>query len=147
MYFYEENYDLAIENYSKALAITPNDAYVYSKFATSLWQKDLIEEAIIAYKNAIDADDTYAPAYNNIGVVFLDGKNDLFSAKNAFKEAIKCQPNYVMAHFNLGRVYEKLGSKVKAAKCYSKALSLNREKPETDDELIETSIQKLFEVC
>ena len=146
LYFDEEDYEKAIENYTKSLSLNPNDAYVYSKFATSLWQKDLIEESIIAYKNAIDKDDTYAPAYNNLGVVYLDGKNDLFSAKDCFEEAINNSPEYVMAHFNLGRVYEKFDNKVKAAQCYSKALTLNKENPETDDELIENSIQKLFEV-
>ena len=146
LYFDEEDYELAMENYSKSLALNPNDAYVYSKFATSLWQKEMVEESIIAFKNAIDSDDTYAPAYNNLGVVYLDGKNDIFAAKDAFKEAIKTQPDYVMAHFNLGRVYEKFDNKVKAAQCYAKALSLNKENPETDNELIEESIQKLFEV-
>lgn len=146
LYFDEENYELAMENYTKSLSLNPNDAYIYNKYATSLWQKDMTEEAIIAYKTAIDKDDAYAPAYNNLGVVYLDGKKDLFSAKDSFEEAIKKSPEYVMAHFNLGRVYEQFGDKIKAAKIYSKALSLNNENPETDNELIEDKIKQLFEV-
>lgn len=146
LYFDEEEYGLAIENYTKSLSLNPNDAYIYSKYATSLWQKDMTEEAIVAYKTAIDKDETYAPAYNNLGVVYLDGKKDLFSAKDAFEEAVKQSPEYVMAHFNLGRVYEQFGDKVQAAKIFSKALKLNEEKHETDKELIEDKIRQLFEV-
>lgn len=146
VYFDEEDYKHAKEYYTKSLSINPDDAYVFNKYATSLLQNNMTEEAIIAYKNAIKKDKNYAPSYNNLGVVCFDEKKDLLTAKSCFEKAIEKNPEYVMAHFNLGRVYEQLGDKINAAKNYSEALKLNCQNPETDNELIENKIKKLFEV-
>ena len=146
LYFDEEDYKNAKEYYTKSLSLNPDNVYVFNKYATSLWQINMTEESVIAYKNAITKDNNYAPSYNNLGVVYFDGKNDFLSAKSCFEKAVELNPEYVMAHFNLGRVYEQLGDKVNAAKNYSDALKLNCQNPETDNELIENKIKELFEV-
>lgn len=146
IYFEEADYDLALSNYSKSIELNNNDAYVLNKFATALWQKDLTEEAIIAYKNAIDINTDYAAAYNNLGVVYLDGKNMLFEARECFVTAIEKDENYTMAYFNAGRTSEALGDKIQAAKFYQKALILNQENQEITDIDIQDKINSLFEV-
>ena len=146
VYFDVEDYEHSKEYYAKSLALNPDNAYVFNKYATSLWQNNMTEEAIIAYKNAISKDENYTPSYNNLGVVYLDGKNDLMSAKLCFEKASEKNPEYVMACFNLGRVYEQLGDKINAAKNYSRASELNRKKHEIENELIEEKLQQLFEV-
>ena len=70
------------------------------------WEKDCIEKAIIFYSKAIELDSTYDIAYNNLGVVFLDGLGDATRAIDYFKTAIEINPSYVLAHFNLARSYE-----------------------------------------
>lgn len=144
LYFEEEDYNKAVDYYSKSLSINPNDAYVCNKFATALFKKGFIEDAIIAYKNAIDADCTYAPAFNNLGAVYLENKNMLSEAKDCFEEAISIDKNYIAAHFNAARTYESLGDKISAAKLYSKALFLNKDKNELSNNDIEERIHALF---
>lgn len=146
LYFSNEDYDLALENYAKSIELNRNDAYVFNKFATTLWQKDFVEEAIIAYKSAIDINPEYAPAYNNLGVVYLDGKNMLSEAKDCFETSIEKDDKYIMAYFNAGRVCEKLGDKIQAAKYYGKAGDLNSISNEIQGLDIENKIHDLFEV-
>ena len=107
--------------------------------------KDCIEKAIIFYSKAIELDSTYDIAYNNLGVVFLDGLGDATRAMDYFKTAIEINPNYVLAHFNLARSYETINEKISAAKQYQKALNLNKTRNELDSKLIEERLYKLFE--
>ena len=146
IYFDLEEYDKALENYAKSIELDKSDAYVFNKFATALWQKDYTEEAIIAYKNAIDTNPDYAPAYNNLGVVYLDGKNMIQEAKDCFEAAIEHDKEYTMAYYNAGRAYEAVNDKVQAAKFYGQAAKLNAEKNELKDINIDEKIRTLFEV-
>ena len=106
---------------------------------------DIIEKAIIYYSKAIELDSSYDIAYNNLGVVFLDGLGDSQRAMEYFKTAIAINPSYVLAHFNLARSHEVLDEKIQAAKQYQKALNLNKEKNEMDQKIIEDRLYKLFE--
>ena len=112
----------------------------------ALWQKNYIEEAIIAYHKALGIDPDYYAAYNNLGVIYLDGIRNLKEAKKLFKTAISLKNDYTMAYFNLGRLLDMEESKVEAAKCYQTALDLNEKNPELDSEDIRNRLFKLFEV-
>ena len=112
----------------------------------ALWQKDYLEEAIIAYHKALGINPDYYNAYNNLGVIYLDGIYNLKEAKKLFETAISIKPDYVMAHFNLGRAYGKSGKKIEAAKYYQKALELNEIEAEMNSEEIRQKLFSLFEV-
>lgn len=52
--------------------------------------------------------------FNNcFGELYLQ-LNQLNGAKERFDKAIKYNPNYAMAHYNLSKLYEKLGNKIRA---------------------------------
>lgn len=146
LYFDLEDYDKAVETYAKSISLDSTNSYVYSKFATSLWQKGYIEESIIAYKQAIDKNPKYAAAYNNLGAVYLDGKNMIEEAKYCFAQAIYLDEKYTMAYFNAGRAYELSGDKINAAKFYGKANILNMETKDIENIDIEAKIHELFEI-
>lgn len=55
--------------------------------------KDFVEEAIISYRHAIDLNPEYDAAYNNLGAVYLDGKQMYHEAKDCFMTAIEKIPN------------------------------------------------------
>ena len=141
-----EDTDSAIKAYCEAIKLNPKNFSAYNKCAMALWQKDYIEEAIIAYNKAIHVKPDYYQAYNNLGVIYLDGIRNLKEAKRLFETAIALNENYVMPHFNMGRVYETLGKNVEAAKMYQKALELNSINEELDSEEINKKLFKLFEV-
>ncbi len=145
IYYDTENIDGAIEYYQLALSDDMENPKLFSRLAMTYWEKDCIEKAIIFYSKAIELDSTYEIAYNNLGVVFLDGLGDANRAMEYFKTAVEINPNYVLAQFNLARSHEVLDEKIQAAKQYQKALNLNKERNELDSKLIEERLYKLFE--
>lgn len=141
-----EDLDSAIKAYCEAIKLNPKNPIAYNKCAMALWQKDYLEEAIIAYHKAIGIDPEYHTAYNNLGVIYLDGIRNLKEAKKLFETAISIKSDYVMAHFNLGRVLEELGQSIEAAKSYQKALEINEIEAELDSTEISDRLYGLFEV-
>ena len=73
-----------------------------------------------------------------MGVIYLDGIRNLKEAKKLFETAISIKPDYVMAHFNLGRVLEEQGQSIEAAKSYQKALEINEIEAKTIEKINET---------
>ena len=99
------------------------------------------------WKNkAIGIDPEYYTAYNNLGVIYLDGIRNLREARKLFEKAISIKGDYVMAHFNLGRTLEELGQNIEAAKSYQHALELNEIEAELDSDEINQRLYGLFEV-
>ena len=145
IYYDIEDLDHAIEYYQLALRDDSENPKIYSRLAMANWEKDCIEKAIIFYSKAIELDSTYDIAYNNLGVVFLDGLGDATRAMNYFRTAIEINPNYVLAHFNLARSYEATNEKINAAKQYQKALNINKTANELDNKIIEERLYRLFE--
>lgn len=146
IYLSLDDEDSAIKSYCEAIKRNPQNPAAYNKCAMSLWQKNYVEEAVIAYNKAISICPDYAPAYNNLGVIYLDGIRNLKEAKTLFETAISLKNDYTLAHFNLGRVLEADGNKVEAAKCYQKAIELNKDSQELNQEEISEKLYKLFEV-
>ena len=145
IYYDIEDLDHAIEYYQLALKDDFDNPKIYSRLAMAYWEQDSIEKAVIYYSKAIELDSTYDIAYNNLGVVFLDGLGDAHRAMDYFKTAVEINPNYVLAHFNLARSHEMLDEKIAAAKQYQKALNLNKNLNELDSKIIEDRLYKLFE--
>ncbi len=61
-----------------------------------------------------------------------------------FEEAIKYNPNYALAHYNLARSIAITGDKIEAAKLYQIAMDLNTVTNELDPQEINDKIQDLF---
>ncbi len=141
-----EDVDSAIKAYCEAIKRNPHNPVSYNKCAMCLWQKNYIEEAIIAYNKAIGICPDYETAYNNLGVIYLDGLRDFKEAKKLFETAISLKPDYTLAYFNLGRALELEGKKVEAAKCLQKAMELNDKNQELEPAEISERLFKLFEV-
>ena len=65
-------------------------------------------EAKRLFQQAIAVDRLYGPAYNNLGVVYLNEGN-YYEAARAFDEAIKLMPGDPAPRLHLGVVYEDAG--------------------------------------
>ena len=145
IYYDIENLESAVEYYQLALDQDSENPKIYSRLAMAYWEQDEIEKSIIYYSRALELDPGYEIAYNNLGVVFLDGLGDAKRAIDYFKNAIELNPNYVLAHFNLARSHEALGEKIAAAKQYQKSLNINKQTEECDSKIIEERLYRLFE--
>ena len=118
-----EQFDLAIENYKKALLIKPDHADAFCNIAIAEQKKGNLDSAIKGYKKAIEINPVHATAYYNMGVTHK-AKGDLETAINYYVKAIEIQPSYAEAYFNMGNALEETGEVDKAIECYKQALRI-----------------------
>jgi lipoprotein NlpI len=79
------------------------------------------DQAEEAYRNAIEADPSFADAHCNLGsVCFNRGRRE--EARRSFERAIELVPGHVEANLNIGTMYEELGQDESALARYRAAL-------------------------
>ncbi|MBP7211759.1 tetratricopeptide repeat protein [bacterium] len=144
VYMAENDLDKAIRAYCDAISVDASDYRAFSKTGLALWEKDYLEEAIVAYTKAIDLNPDYDIAQNNLGVIYLDGIGTPKQALPFFKRAIEINPNYTLAYFNAGRSLQALGKNEESAKFYQMAMDLNKITSELDEDDIKERLFGLF---
>jgi len=103
--FYEE----VLNNYNEGVRAQKRNDF---RQAMTGYQKALLlmGTAELNYKKSI---------FNNIGVLYAE-RGNLEDAQTAFIEALKIDPSYKQANFNLGIIYVKLGKTKEALKYLQK---------------------------
>jgi tetratricopeptide (TPR) repeat protein len=79
-----------------------------------------LDGAIACYKQALELDPEFAPAYHNLGGVLYD-KGDLDGAIASYKKALERDSKYAPAHYNLGDALKDKGDLDGAIACFHKA--------------------------
>lgn len=103
-------------------------AQEYYELASIYSEKKVFTQAIPLFQKAIKAaeeegEENIAPVYNGLGYVyFAQEQYDL--AIRQYKEALKLNPDYVVALNNLGHAYEKKKLTAQALEMYETALKL-----------------------
>jgi tetratricopeptide (TPR) repeat protein len=118
-----EDYAEAIELYLRSIALFPTaEAHTFLGWVYSFQGR--YDEAIEECLEAIRVDDTLGNPYNDIGS-YLVAKGDLYNSVKWFKRALSAPryESYAYPHMNLGRVYEKRGRLLEAARHYGLALT------------------------
>lgn len=92
----------AVEAYTKALELKPDDAGLHNNFALCLVKQKKIEEAKAELEKAAALDPTQAGKYYfNLGAVMVNtGQND--AATDAFKKAVSLDPNHADSWYYIG---------------------------------------------
>ena len=111
LFMAQNDLDKAIKTYCDAISVDPLNYLTYAKTGLALWEKDYLEESIVAFHKSIELNAEFEIAQNNLGVVYLDGIGDPKASIEYFKNAININPNYTLAYFNLARAYQVLGNK------------------------------------
>lgn len=145
MYMAQNDLDRAIKTYCDAIAVDPENYLTYAKAGLALWEKDYLEESIVAFHKSIDINPNFEVAQNNLGVVYLDGIGDTKASVEYFKNAIEINPNYTLAYFNIARAYQAMGDKALAAEYYQMTLDLNKITEELSEKDIRKRIFELFD--
>jgi tetratricopeptide (TPR) repeat protein len=84
--------DEAIEEYRKALKLSPKLADVLTKLGIALRNKNLYEEAILQFSKAKEVNPRYGPAWVQLGITYyLKGLVGL--AVEEWENALKLNPN------------------------------------------------------
>lgn len=99
------HYDESIIFYKQALSLArpEEDFRLRVNLANVLRDKGDVQEACEQYEQAVKEKPDYAPAYNNLAVLYYNnGKLDI--AAEEAKKAIRFKPNYAMAYYHLGLI-------------------------------------------
>lgn len=145
MFMAQNDIDRAIKTYCDAISVDPLNFLTYAKAGLALWEKDYLEESVVAFHKSIEINPDFEIAKNNLGVVYLDGYGDPKESLGYFKSAIELNPNYTLAYFNLARAYQAIGDKSSAAEYYQMTMDLNKITEELPEQDIRKRIFELFE--
>jgi len=109
---------------AKALGQTqPDYARVHNRIGTELLKAGKPADAVTEFKQALQADPTYAGAYNNLGIAYERlGRED---AQEQFERAVQLMPDFTHAHFNLARTLMRKGSDIEAIAELQKTIQID----------------------
>lgn len=99
----------------------------YYELGSIYLEKKMFSQANIVLKKALKAEDvdsiSLAPVYNALGYAYF-GQDQYDMAIRQYKEAIKIEPEYVMAMNNLGHAYEQKKLSTQALEIYDRAIKI-----------------------
>jgi protein O-GlcNAc transferase len=114
-------FDTAVRDYEKAIAIKPDYSKAHFNLGDTLQELGQLDASVKSFEKALDIEPNYAEAHNNLGIVFKD-LEQLDAAVKSFKKAIAIKPDYVEAHYSLGTSFQELGQLDEAVKSYEAVL-------------------------
>ena len=123
--FYKSNnqLDVAVTKFKKALSLAPNYAEVHYNLGVTLRELGLIEEAIRSYKNALSIKNEYPNAHYNLGnALAVIKKYD--DAIRHFELAVVFNPKFAKAYYNLGLANKSIENNFEAGLNFDKALAI-----------------------
>jgi len=125
VYMRLERWDAAIEQFNLAVENifygTPEVAHY--NLGCAYYEKGDYKQSIVHFKKTISADNHYVLAFNNMGLAF-DKLGMLEKAESSFKSAIKEEPRFAAAYFNLGEVLLKKKKRRAALTAFRKVVEL-----------------------
>lgn len=111
-YYYENQNELAIQNYSKAIDLDRGSQHPspwpYLNLAVTQQFLSQFSNAESNLREALRLDPSLAPAHFQLGTV-LEGLNRLNEAVVELREAARLNPDYAEPHIVLARIYHKQG--------------------------------------
>jgi superkiller protein 3 len=117
------------------LSIRPSAVAVRNNLGTALEAQQKLDEAIAAFREAIEIDPELAEAYNNLGRV-LRAQKKLDEADAILRKAIEVVPQSPHAHNALGALLsDDLQDYDQAVACFRRAIELNPNLPRTYNNL------------
>jgi adenylate cyclase len=125
LYMIKREYDKAIVEGERAVALNPGGTYVLSNYATSLTYAGRPEEAIPLFQKAIRLN-PFGPSflYREFGHALRDtGRFE--DAVSAYKKAIQLAPDNLTAHTGLAFTYSLMGREKEARAEAAEVLRIN----------------------
>lgn len=116
----------ALVSFNCGVQLDPQNPHMYYARGTIYCMMNHVDLAIANYQRAIDLDENYAMAWNNLGWANYRIENYQESIK-ALNQAISLDPELAYAYNNRGLVYQKLGDLDQAAEDFQKAIDLGFE--------------------
>ncbi len=124
-YAKQGNYDLALQDYNKALQLDKRYVQSYNTRALTYHEIGRYQDALKDYENAIRMQPTFADAYYNRGTLHLE-RREFNLAVADFTKAIQIDPDMADAFNNRGVALRGKGAYEKAFADFSQALKINQ---------------------
>ena len=116
-YYYQNQNELAVENYRKAIELQKvsahPSAWPYLNLAITLQFLNQLAESEANLREAIQLDPKFAQAHFQLGTV-LEELEHPEEAMTEMREAARLNPLYAEPHMALSRIYHKLGRETEA---------------------------------
>jgi serine/threonine-protein kinase len=102
-FYSQKKFDKAIEAYTKAIELNPNDFGLYNNRAVVYHATGEYEKAIADYGKAIELNPYHFSSFNNRGAAYEDIGN-IEQAINDYRKALELDPDSKLAKDNLKRI-------------------------------------------
>jgi len=104
----------------------PGPRGVQDWFLTAVQAEEAGEKhrAIALYKQLLERDPSYAPAYINLGTLYFHMRQYI-QAEELYRRATVTDPDYVLAFFDLGNVLDELERHDESIAAYQRAVALS----------------------
>jgi tetratricopeptide (TPR) repeat protein len=121
-----------LRSFPPKIEATPATAPVSEQVSEHWFQRGLaleesgapVEDAVAAYRKAIEANPNAPGALVNLGTIAFRMKK-MKEAASWYTRALAADPEYPLAHFNLGNLHDEQGTLIDARKHYAEAIRLN----------------------
>src|SRR3954447_7941758 len=123
IYAQRKDYFSAIALIQNAIDIKKSSNF-YSNLGNALAEQGRLDEAVAAYRTAIELKPTYPEAHSNLGNALVE-QGRLDEAVTAYRTAITLEPTYPEAHSNLGNALAEQGRLDEAVTAYRTAIELD----------------------
>ncbi|MFM6322961.1 MAG: tetratricopeptide repeat protein, partial [Microcystis panniformis] len=129
IYYNQQKYKLALDDFNKAIELNPNYAEAYGNRGLLYYNQQKYELALSDFNKAIEINPNLVEAYYNRGNLYrLQQKYEL--ALSDYNKAIKLNKNAWFAMMGIGLVKYEQGSISEAIKQWEKALIINNQSAE-----------------
>ncbi len=142
--FDTDEYKLSQTVCETARQVMPNDASMCANLGYLYWHEGRIPEAVRAYEEALTMNPLYEVAWNNLGVIMLDGVAHMPRAIHSLEMAVQLKSDYLLARFNLARAYHHINEDGKAAEQLVLVKQLNHIFKELQEEELQALWQQVF---
>jgi tetratricopeptide (TPR) repeat protein len=123
--YYDWNWADAEREFQRSLALNPNDATVHHRYSRYLSSLGRIDDALREISKAQELDPLSPVIRANVGVIYYFGRQyDLAIAQ--LRKVLEEHPNFSVAHWGLGLVYEQKGMLAEAIAELEKADALGK---------------------
>ncbi|MBA3776997.1 MAG: tetratricopeptide repeat protein [Betaproteobacteria bacterium] len=111
----------------RALALAPSDNQASALLGWALIRQGRYDDALAVLERVLAEEPMNSLARANLGYVCLRrSKRDLISAQQSFERCISLAPNFVEAHYELGRAHWLAGELGDAERAWKVGQSANR---------------------
>lgn len=117
--------DRAERHCDLGLEFSPQYSDLWLNKGLIAWRRGQHDKARDAYIKSIRYNNEQAQAYNNLGVIYREVDKKLGQAHDSFQRALKVNPDYTEARYNLALTLWRLGKRPQARKEYETILAVN----------------------